>query len=180
MPVTQQAPPLVEPYPVADLGEDCFHFVTETGNEYNIFFAQYWQQDLFDFYSGAKIPVYEFYFEVLAKNHAGMDKRIAPTIFDTLDLFVSRTNSILFYITQRDDGRSRELFKVYQLWYRVYKQTRGDGLKKLDRAVRYGDTVEAYLSCLFMKDTVNELDNVPLLLDTILHEIFPNADVDYL
>lgn len=177
METIQIPPPVIDPYPLVDLGDDSFHFITDQGNEYSIYFAKYWQQDLIDLYSGVRIPVYEFYFEVLAKNHAGMDKRIAPTIFDILDRFVIRTNSILFYITQRDDGRSGELFKVYQFWYKLYKRTRGDGLQKLDRVVYYGDTVEAHLSCLFMRDTVAELDNVPLLISTILQEIYPNSTV---
>jgi len=179
--MTAVATPTVqaEPYPVTEQEDNNFHFVTEHGNEYQITFSKYWQQDIVDLYLGFRVPVYEFYFEVMAKNHSGMDKRIAPTLFDIFDKFLLRTGSVIFYITQRDDGRSKELFKVYQLWYNLYKRSRGDELVKLDRAVYYGDTAEAYLACMFLRGTVKD-KRIPLLVNTILEEIYPNATVSSL
>lgn len=167
----------IEPYPVRETEDNTFYFTTTAGNEYQIYFARYWQQDVVDLYLNSRIPVYEFYFEVVHKSCAVMDKRIAPTIFSVVDDFVSRTNSVLFYITQRDDGRSKELFRVYQLWFNEYKRTRFNMLNKTDRAVWYGRMAEAYISCIYKADANFGKKNIEEMINVVLEEIYPNARV---
>lgn len=167
----------MESYPVQETEDNTFLFTTSAGNKYQIFFARYWQQDVVDLYLRSRIPVYEFYFEVVQKNCSVMDKRIAHTIFTVVDEFVSRTNSVLFYITQRDDGRSKELFRVYQLWFNEYKRTRRNGLNKTDRAVWYGRTAEAYISCIYKADADFGRGSIENMINVVLEEIYPNARV---
>ncbi len=166
-----------EPYAVVETEENTFRFITDHNNEYQIVFSEYWQQDLVSLYTRSQLPVYEFYFEVMAKRQSGMDKRIAHTIFSVVDLFLERSKGLIFYITQRDDGRSKELFKVYQFWYNQYKEKRGEHLQKIDKVVAYEDTVEAYLSCLFMKTTLPDKVKASQMIDEILNEIYPNASI---
>ncbi len=167
----------MQPYTYTELGEYNYKFVTDQGNEYSIVFSKYWQQDIVDLYGQMDIDIYEFYFEVVSRNATGMDKRIPHTIFCILESFLIQNKSVVFYITQREDGRGRELFKVYQFWHALYQKMHGGQgvIDKTDRVVKYGTVTEAHLSCLYLTDTFSYDVQLDRVIDIVLAEIYPNA-----
>ncbi len=167
------------PYPISEDSPNNYRFITDLGNEYTLNFVRYWQQDLIDLYSSIDIDVYEFYFEIFMRRKSGLDNRIPFTIFNILERFLKVNKSILFFVTQREDGRGKELFRVYQLWanlyYRSYYQE--TLIQKVDRSIWYGDFAEAYLSCLYLKNDYVDSKFLENLLNELLYEIYPNCRV---
>lgn len=167
-------------YPFVQLENNEFKFITQNTNEYIVGFGDYWQQDVVDLYGNLDMPVHEFYFEVQLKKRMGFDNRIAFTIFDIVELFLRSTGGATYYVTQREDGRSRELFKVYQMWHRLYNRSRGEAaanMMKVDRIVLYEETPEAYLSCLTLRQNLPAGASLDQTIDCVLAEIYPNCMV---
>lgn len=170
-----------EKYQLREIDPDSYHFTSDQGNLYHVYFTPNYQNDMVRLYSDLpQVTVYEIYFVELKKGPTSeLDPKIGPTIcqliFDFLELHLQ---SIVFYITNRDDGRSYELFRVYKLWFRAYlRDNLGDKkILKLNRSIETSYYVEAYCCCIMFEKDFLAIDSESCF-DTILSEIYPNFDI---
>lgn len=171
---------MVLPYRVIKNDEHDYRFVSESGNQYHIYFDTYWQQDVVQGYLGIAVKVFEFYFEVDKLVKVSMDYRIAITIFSVLEEYMLMNDTVVYYVTQRIDGRAKQLFKVYQLWFNTYlkmRKTMSDKIIKIDRIVESYGFIDAYVSCLLHYDCFTNVHLADLIMDKTLLEVFPNSTV---
>ncbi len=167
-------------YEYIKTGANEFRFVTDNNNMYFVNFVKYWQEDVVRFISGIEINVFELYFEVENKLSNGFDNKIAPTIFRMLELYFSFDNTVVYFVTQRNDGRSSQLFRVYQLWHKLYKKSGrafSDKILKSDRFVDSDGQTDAFVSCMTHVDHFDEKIDFDKLTDFVLVEIFPNSTI---
>ncbi|WP_343690738.1 hypothetical protein [Chitinophaga sp.] len=167
------------PYSYYPTGKDEYKFITDHGNEYTVSFVKYWQGDIVQLYSGINASIYEFYFDTLDIRSKVFDNRISFTLFDILESFLNHPGRAAYYVTQRADGRAKELFKVYQFWYANYLRHKKDTrsyFHKIDRVVLYDGVPEAYVSSLTWEGRFDDVD-LDNALDIVLKEIYPNATI---
>jgi hypothetical protein len=169
----------MEPYAVFEYAENKYRFVTESGNEYTIYFIEYWQQDVVNLLSTFPVNIFELFFEQLNRKKIGYDKRLPFTIFSILDKFLWYKKSIIYFIPQREDGRSKELSRLYQLWATLYYKNRitQSHIAKIDKTILYNDFPEAHLTCLFSKFHFISVSSIEKKLENILFEIYPNCQI---
>lgn len=170
-----------EKYSLREVGIDSYHFSSDQGNLYHVYFTPNYQNDIVRLYSDMpEVTVYEIYFVELKRGqNTELDSKIGVTICQLIfDFLLLNRQSIVFYITNRDDGRSYELFRVYKLWFRAYHSLSGNHqILKLNRSISTGNYVEAYCCCIMMERDFLSIDP-DVSFDTILSEIYPNFDIN--
>ena len=168
------------PYQFFQVDEHDFRFTTETGNVYYIYFLEYWQQDVVQSFVHDPIMIYEFNFEVEKLVKVSHDNRIAFTIFSILELYLAKKNSVVYYVTQRMDGRSKQLFRLYQLWYNMSLRATlklSGKIMKVDKVVESYGFIDAYISCMAHEDFFKHIEQLGSLTEKVLLEIFQNSTV---
>lgn len=172
-------PVIYRPYPLRPHGEHEYVFTTELGNTYTIGFLRYWQEDVLPLYIGIDVSIYEIYFEVIEIQQKGADRRIQHTMMDTIIEFISVENRIAFFYIQREDGRGRELLRVYNAWLRAYEKQEGEAGIMSNRVIKLPTGSDKYVACVIHRD--NELlghDNADEMIDRAIMEIFPKAELE--
>lgn len=168
---------IIDFYPYQSVGANKFIFFTSNSISYTVEFVEYWQQDLVSLYSELSINVYELFFIQSEEKNGIFDPKISTTLFKIIDDFLTQ-ETIVYYITERIDGRARELFRVYQLWYLQFKRLNANldkTLIKFDRKVyNEYDQVDAYVSIVLTNDWI-QTEKVEELFEKLLSQIFPNT-----
>ena len=170
---------IMERYPCQLVSENEYRFTTDHGNVYAVSFAAYWQQDVINFIAEDNVEIYELYFGVVSTKQHVFDKRIAVTIISLMEEFLMQGKRAVFYITDRNDDRSLELFRLYFSWFALHKRlNKNSKTLKVDKVVKYKFHIEAYVSCVLIdkndRYAPNELSE---LVEVVLREIYPNSTV---
>lgn len=166
-------------YPLRRHNENSFVFTTEQGNSYAIRFVRYWQEDVLPIYLGIDLEIYEIYFEVVKIQHKGYDARIQYTLMDTIIDFLSVNNRIGFFDIEREDGRGKELLRVYNIWLKMYEKATGKTGTMINQIVHNPGQSNSYIACIIHRDNqiVHE-ENAEELMTLALREIFPSGRIE--
>jgi hypothetical protein len=170
----------LEPYPYRITETNEFRFTAESGNIYYIYLLEYWQQDVVWSFSNTDVKIYEFNFEVERLNKISQDNRIAITIFSIIEDYLRAEDCVVYYVTQRMDGRAKQLFRLYQLWYTAYcrlGKKMSESVVKIDRVVESYGFIDAYVSSMVPNECFGGVERAERLMDKVLLEIFPNSSV---
>ncbi|WP_335965061.1 hypothetical protein, partial [Galbibacter sp. PAP.153] len=84
--------------------------------------------------------------------------------------FLSR-NKIAFFTADSPTRKDKELFKLYDIWYRNYLT---QYINKLNKVVVIG-TNEIYFSCIMRKDFVLTHEELDKIFEQVLLELYPNS-----
>ncbi|MEZ5042051.1 MAG: hypothetical protein R2828_19295 [Saprospiraceae bacterium] len=170
---------MLTPYPLQQYGPNEFFFTSNYGNTYEIGFYPYWQKDLMPMYTDFDLNLFEIYFEVVETKYKGRDRRIPFTLMNTIAEFVSVDDRIGFFVIQREDGRSKQLLKVYNLWFQQYEQVKGETGLMTNRVVSMDGEIASYLSCvLHHNNSLLKSTSPDELLNQVLKEIYPFCELD--
>ncbi|MDY0905126.1 hypothetical protein [Pedobacter sp. CFBP9032] len=167
----------IEPYSYISIGDYDYKFITDNDVDYSVNFTRYWQEDVVNFYTDSDFSIFEFNFIQSQEKNGVFDQRISYTVIKIIDDFLN-SKRVLYYVTQRIDGRAKELFKVYQLWYKLFLLSQlkfTNSIMKIDKEVLYeSNSVEAYISVMIIEDKYSSED-LSRMTDVVLKEIYPNS-----
>lgn len=159
-------------YELINYENDSYRFVTDYGNEYKVVFSKTWHEEILDWHLETKIPICELYFEESFIKRKGSDPKIASTLIRLIDEYLKQ-GKILYYVTERKDGKEEFLFKVYNFWYNRIKQMY-QNVSKFNREIYWDSYLQARFGCLINNDFVSS-NHIDSILDAILSDIYPNS-----
>ncbi|MDG3582874.1 hypothetical protein [Galbibacter pacificus] len=162
--------PLKLGYPI-HIVDDLYSFSTIEGNKIAATFTKvsFELSDIIGYFK-EEIEIFEYSFERTKFVSSKFDKRISLTILNIAVDFLSR-NKIAFFTADSPTRKDKELFKLYDIWYRNYLT---QYINKLNKVVVIG-TNEIYFSCIMRKDFVLTHEELDKIFEQVLLELYPNS-----
>lgn len=158
-------------YPLTKHG-NIYTFTTEDGNLIEASFTKVWFKlnDILGFYDN-NIEIYEYQFKRVKFQSKKFDRRTSLSILNAAIDFLDRYK-IAFYTADSPTRKDRELFKLYDIWYRRY--VNNDEIIKIDKTVNI-DGNFIYFTCYLKDIFILPTDQISCLFDSILSELYPNG-----
>lgn len=149
-------------------------FETVKKNVVEVDFTKMWFElnDILGFFD-ENISIYEFQFKRVKFRSKSFDRKTSITILLTAFDFLNK-NRIIFYSADSPTKKDRELFKLYDIWYKNNIDIQE--VVKMNRMVTIERTT-LYFSCFFRKDFVLSEERVAELFEKVLAELYPLSTI---